>query len=78
MSRLDPLCADDCPGCERSEVASLRTAVEAVLELRPIANDYRMLDDWESGYNQALHQLKHKIRIALGNADIRTESGEPK
>lgn len=78
MSRLDPLCADDCPGCERSEVASLRTAVEAVLELRPIANDYRMLDDWERGYNEALRQVKHKIRIALGNADIRTESGEPK
>ena len=33
MSRLNPLCADDCPGCERSEVASLRTAVEAVLVL---------------------------------------------
>ncbi len=33
MSRLDPLCADDCPGCERSEIASLRAAVESVLAL---------------------------------------------
>lgn len=52
MSRLDPLCADDCPGCERSEVASLRTAVEAVLELhKPITDDGNSLRNWLGMYD---------------------------
>ena len=47
MSRLDPLCADDCPGCERSEIASLRAAVESVLALHePEATGY---GDWVCG-----------------------------
>lgn len=50
----------------RFDVPALVAAVEAVLELRPIANPTRTLDDWEEGYNEALDQAKHKIREALG------------
>lgn len=49
-----------------SDVPALVAAVEAVLALRPIANTYRTLDEWEEGYNEALDQAKHKIRTALG------------
>lgn len=41
-------------------------AIEAVLEMRPITNPCRTLDEWEEGYNEALDQVKHKIRTALG------------
>ena len=50
----------------RTDIPALVAAVEAVLELRTIANTYRTLDEWEEGYNAALDQAKHKIRTALG------------
>ncbi len=50
----------------RTDVPDLVAAVEAVLALRPLANTYRTLDEWEEGYNEALAHAKHKIRFWLG------------
>lgn len=62
---VDPLDAEFIASA-RSDVPRLVAALEAVMELRPIANTYRTLDEWEEGYNAALDQAKHKIRDALG------------